>query len=335
MGGKHLFDTKKDYALSRKHLLKYIELETNKNIANRAHSHQILGQLNMSNEHYNAAHFHFGEAIKLSSSNQQNNKNNAALPIWAQCQIHCGFADSIIDQLLSTKKSTNMINEFRTKRWNEATVNEDENDENKQSEIQKFAANIETAKKHYRLVLKLDNFFVAAPLGLARIFGQIEQKSKLCDKHYTESIKICKQKLIKLYEKYEFELKQQIKDQKEENMQKEKMNKELHQNRIAKHSNSINLNIERDEELKNDSQQIENEQEDMDEEEEEEIKLITSCDSNAATPTDKKKKIKFSDKFKITLKEIDNILSADQDFNISLIRIVKELRQYMLYCIDT
>merc|ERR1712228_1020185 len=186
----------------------------------------------------------------------------------------------------------------------------------------------------YRLVLKLDNFFVAAPLGLARIFGQIEQKSKLCDKHYTESIKICKQKLIKLYEKYEFELKQQIKDQKEENMQKEKMNKELHQNRIAKHSNSINLNIERDEELKNDSQQIENEQEDMDEEEEEEIKLITSCDSNAATPTDKKKKIKFSDKFKITLKEIDNILSADQDFNISLIRIVKELRQYMLYCID-
>ena len=68
--GKHLFDTKQQYKQSLIHLNKYIKLEVNKNIANRAHAHQILGQIYTKYNQFREAQHHFGAAIKLSTPQQ-------------------------------------------------------------------------------------------------------------------------------------------------------------------------------------------------------------------------------------------------------------------------
>eukprot|EP01084_Bolivina_argentea_P275639 470115_1 len=101
--GKYLYEYKKDYNQSIIHLNKYITMELkNKNICNKAHSHQMLGEIYMNSiyKNYKQSQYHFSQAIKLS---------NDKLPKWTLCKIHCGFADSIIKYLLKNNITPNII----------------------------------------------------------------------------------------------------------------------------------------------------------------------------------------------------------------------------------
>ena len=297
---------------------------------------------------------------KDKNKNKNQESTTSALPIWALCKIHCGFADSVVkyelnklyDQygLLSTK-SQNIINELQLKPW---LNDNDKNEENKNNKsvrhnlvVSRLASNIEIAKQHYRLILKLDNKFVGAPLGLGCIFGKFEGKSKLSDKHYTEAIKLCKQKLLKLFEKYQIEVKKQNLDKKQQEIHRQKMIKhnikllQFHQNRIVQYSNLIDYDSDDNNQLINNNNNLnlnqtiefeeinDNDKEDDDDQEEKEkeqekdannnvhngvneeeidnnIEEIRSITSDSTTEAKVKKR--FSDEFRISLGEIDQIL---------------------------
>lgn len=239
---------------ARTHLERYIERERVQNVANRAHAHQILGDLAVDAQSFKAAQRHFARAIELSTDRRS---GDSLLPQSAQCRIHCGFARSIVLReeyklfekaargRAAKESAQSLLHRLRRNQWSktehganaknhsEATkalspltvAMEPKRAHSEQSDIDRLSRNLEMAKKHFRRILKLDAQFVAAPLGLAAVLGRFEGKSLLCDKHYGEVIRLCQAKLLQIAAKYKAELKRQCADRRRQSADRRTMHR--------------------------------------------------------------------------------------------------------------
>ncbi|ETO04963.1 TPR repeat-containing protein, partial [Reticulomyxa filosa] len=112
--GKYLVEKLKNFSLAEYHLLQYLQKENSQNFINKAHVHQLLGDIYRANKQFFKAEHHFQISVDLvkqvlhhsfAASQNRSANNNAApqadelpLPVWALVKMHCGLADCIVEE---------------------------------------------------------------------------------------------------------------------------------------------------------------------------------------------------------------------------------------------